>query len=77
MMSVRHNGWYTMDTAPKDRLILVARINDVRWEYDLVWWNKHNSIYPWSSRHTSYPEGRLDYWKELDEPYKVEELESK
>jgi hypothetical protein len=55
-----------MDTAPKDRQILVRRDNDVRYEYAVVHWRGDlDQIYPWLSLDNAYAEGRLDQWHEI------------
>lgn len=58
------SGWRPLNTAPKDREILVRRFNDVMYEYDVVWWDG-DRIYPWKSMGTAYPNGRLDSWHEI------------
>lgn len=65
-----------MKEAPKTgELLLVCRNNDVFWEYDLVYWQKYDPKYPWISltvsEQSAYPEGRLDYFTQLTEPYEI------
>jgi hypothetical protein len=60
--------WKEMDSAPRDGTpILVARNNDVSWEFYVVWWTR-DPVYPWSAEWNAYPEERLDYWRPLPEP---------
>lgn len=60
-------AWEPMETAPKDRQILVRRHNDVAYEYFVVWWGDHHLLtrYPWTSDYTAYPTERLDDWHEI------------
>lgn len=60
------SDWKPMDTAPKDRPILVRRHNDVCLEHYVVWWGG-GPIYPWVSDYTAYPTDRLDGWHEIPE----------
>lgn len=60
-----NTGWQKMETAPKDRKILVRRHNDVVYEYAIVAWNNNDDHYPWQAEYTAYPEGRLDSWHEI------------
>ena len=63
--------WQEMATAPRDGTqILVCRNNDVFWEYDVVRWSGRDPDYPWATDYNAYPEGRLDYWRPLEPPYK-------
>jgi hypothetical protein len=54
-----------MNTAPKNREILVRRHNDVFHEHYVVWWSDMDKTYPWASEGTSFPEGRLDEWMDI------------
>lgn len=55
-------GWQSMESAPKDREILVRQHNGVFEEHDVVWWFDGDREYPWRAEGTAYPEGRLDEW---------------
>lgn len=57
--------WQPMETAPKDREILVRRHNDVAYEHFVVWWHDYGDGYPWISCCTAYPESRLDGWCDI------------
>lgn len=65
VLSDPSRGWQPMNTAPKDRDILVRRHNDVFYEHDVVWWSDLDRAYPWAASNTAYPEGRLDEWHEI------------
>lgn len=58
-------GWQPMDTAPKDRPILVRRHNDVMYEYYIVEWCPVGDRYPWRDDYNAYPTERLDNWHEI------------
>lgn len=59
------SGWQPMETAPKDRPILVRRHNDVMHEHYVVWWSDLDPVYPWRDDYNSYPCHRLDEWHEI------------
>jgi len=64
------SNWKDFDTAPRDGSeILACRDTGCGWEYRVVWWNKRDTIYPWDSDNSAYPEGRFDYWTKLESPY--------
>jgi hypothetical protein len=56
--------WKPMETAPKDRPILVRRNNDVFYEHHVVWWTG-DEPYPWASDYTAYTTDRLDEWIDI------------
>lgn len=58
-------GWRHMDTAPKDREILVRRHNGVFQEHFVVWWQEGEPDYPWAQDYNSYPADRFDAWHEI------------
>jgi hypothetical protein len=59
-------AWQPMDTAPKNREILVRRHNDVAWEHYVVWWATNGDPrYPWRCAYTCYSHDRLDGWHEI------------
>lgn len=58
-------AWKPMETAPKDRQILVRRHNDVAYEYYVVWWSELDPQYPWRAEYTAYPADRLDGWQDI------------
>lgn len=62
--SAAGRGWQPMETAPKDRDILVRRHNDCGWEHYVVWW-RDDPHYPWRAEFTAYPSDRLDGWHEI------------
>ncbi|MBY3333723.1 hypothetical protein HFN98_24330 [Rhizobium laguerreae] len=60
--------WQEMDGAPRDGTqILVARHNDVFYEFVVVWWCGHET-YPWESDNNAYPVDRFDLWSPIKEP---------
>jgi hypothetical protein len=59
------SGWQPMETAPKDREILVRRHNDCFHEHYVVWWHDADERYPWRSDYNAYPTERLDGWHEI------------
>lgn len=65
-----------MEDAPKDGSnILVARNNDLFWEYDVVYYDdSFGDQYPWrrtANINDGYPVGRLDFWQPLEPPYPI------
>lgn len=54
--------WQPIETAPKDKVILVRRHNGVSHEYAVVWWAGDDPTYPWMADFNSYAADRFDDW---------------
>jgi hypothetical protein len=56
--------WKPIDTAPKDRPILIKADNG---EYHVAQWSSHSEDYPWQGDYTAYPTDRIVGWRPIDD----------
>lgn len=57
-------SWQEIETAPKDRPILVRALRWKEWEHSIVYWNGECE-YPWQTPFEAFRANAFDQWHEI------------